>query len=208
MGSRCTRHRCQATVSAKITGRVVDVQAFAQLAQQRATLEAASVALWNAEPTFARSREQFERQVTSAQEFDSVKATYDAVRMSADVAHRDGQGGAGRRNGFADLSRCGFTRTGIGSIVDMDSLEVGVDVSESFINRAKPDQDVTVMFNAYPDWKLPATAEGPHRVVGNSSAGAAGRRRFFAAGERHARADGRRLGGVNHGGHCLHQETA
>jgi RND family efflux transporter MFP subunit len=50
----------------------------------------------------------------------------------------------------------GFTRTGIGTIVDMDSLEVEVDVSENFFNRVKPDQDVTVTLNAYPDWRIPA----------------------------------------------------
>ena len=32
----------------------------------------------------------------------------------------------------------GFTRTGIGTIVDMESLEIQVDVNEAFINRVKP----------------------------------------------------------------------
>ena len=32
----------------------------------------------------------------------------------------------------------GFTNTGICTIVDMNSLEVEVDVNESFINRVKP----------------------------------------------------------------------
>jgi RND family efflux transporter MFP subunit len=50
----------------------------------------------------------------------------------------------------------GFTRTGIGTIVDMDSLEVEVDVSESFINRVKPGQPATIKLNAYPDWEIPA----------------------------------------------------
>jgi RND family efflux transporter MFP subunit len=49
----------------------------------------------------------------------------------------------------------GFTRTGIGTIVDMDSLEVQVDVNENFINRVLPDQKVTARLNAYPDWRLP-----------------------------------------------------
>ena len=50
----------------------------------------------------------------------------------------------------------GFTRTGIGTIVDMESLEVEVDVSENFINRVRPNQDVTVKLNAYPSWDIPA----------------------------------------------------
>jgi RND family efflux transporter MFP subunit len=49
----------------------------------------------------------------------------------------------------------GFTRTGIGTIVDMDSLEVQVDVNESFINRVTAEQPVEITLNAYPDWKIP-----------------------------------------------------
>jgi HlyD family secretion protein len=51
----------------------------------------------------------------------------------------------------------GYTRTGIGTIVDMDSLEVEVDVSENFITRVHPGQTATVRLNAYPDWDIPAS---------------------------------------------------
>jgi RND family efflux transporter MFP subunit len=50
----------------------------------------------------------------------------------------------------------GFTRTGIGTIVDMDSLEVEVDVGESYIGRVQPKMPVEATLNAYPDWKIPA----------------------------------------------------
>ena len=50
----------------------------------------------------------------------------------------------------------GFTRTGICTIVDMDSLEVEVDVNEAYINRVFPGQPATVALNAYPDIHLPA----------------------------------------------------
>ena len=50
----------------------------------------------------------------------------------------------------------GFTRTGICTIVDMDSIEVQVDVNEKFINRVTPNQPVTVTLNSYPDTRLPA----------------------------------------------------
>lgn len=50
----------------------------------------------------------------------------------------------------------GFTRTGIGTIVDMDSLEIQVDVNESFIQRVHPGQRVEATLNAYPDWRIPA----------------------------------------------------
>jgi RND family efflux transporter MFP subunit len=49
-----------------------------------------------------------------------------------------------------------FTRSGIGTIVDMDSLEIEVDVNENFINRVLPAQPVEATLNAYPDWKIPA----------------------------------------------------
>jgi RND family efflux transporter MFP subunit len=50
----------------------------------------------------------------------------------------------------------GFTRTGIGTIVDMDSLEVEVDVNEAYINRVQPKQPVDSVLNAYPDWRIPS----------------------------------------------------
>lgn len=49
----------------------------------------------------------------------------------------------------------GFTRTGIGTIVDMDSLEVEVDVNESYIGRVQPNMPITATLNAYADWPIP-----------------------------------------------------
>ncbi|MGD8580120.1 MAG: efflux RND transporter periplasmic adaptor subunit [Lysobacterales bacterium] len=49
----------------------------------------------------------------------------------------------------------GFTRTGIGTVVDMDSLEVEVDVNEAYIKRVSPGQAVVATLDAYPDWKIP-----------------------------------------------------
>jgi len=49
-----------------------------------------------------------------------------------------------------------FTRTGICTIVDMDSLEIEVDVNEAYIQRVAADQLVTATLDAYPDWKIPA----------------------------------------------------
>src|SRR6266480_6755051 len=50
----------------------------------------------------------------------------------------------------------GFTRTGIATIDDMSSLEVGVDVNESYIARVRSGQPVTAVLDAYPDWQMPA----------------------------------------------------
>ncbi|MDR2011886.1 MAG: efflux RND transporter periplasmic adaptor subunit [Rhodanobacter sp.] len=49
----------------------------------------------------------------------------------------------------------GFTRTGIGTIVDMDSLEIEVDVNESYIHRVAEKQPTEAVLDAYPDWKIP-----------------------------------------------------
>lgn len=50
----------------------------------------------------------------------------------------------------------GFTRTGICTIVDMSSLEIEVDVSESYINRVQAGQRVEATLDAYGDWRIPA----------------------------------------------------
>ena len=204
--------RRQATVSAKVTGKVVEVlieegkrvardeviarlddtnaraaveQARAQRAQADANLVAARVALDNAVPTFKRNEQQLAKAVISAQTFDTAKAAYDAARTSVDVAKRAVEVAAANlayseRNledtvvrapftGIVTVKAAqpgemvspisaggGYTRTGIGTIVDMDSLEIEVDVSENFINRVHPDQPVTAHLNAYPDWSIPA----------------------------------------------------
>jgi HlyD family secretion protein len=50
----------------------------------------------------------------------------------------------------------GFTRTGVGTIVDMDSLEIEVDVNEAYINRVRANQPAQAVLDAYPDWTIPA----------------------------------------------------
>lgn len=51
----------------------------------------------------------------------------------------------------------GFTRTGIATVVDMKSLEVEVDMNESYIARVKPGQKAISTLDAYPDWQIPST---------------------------------------------------
>lgn len=48
-----------------------------------------------------------------------------------------------------------FTRTGICTVVDMESLEIEIDVNESYINRVSPGQAVEATLDAYPEWKIP-----------------------------------------------------
>ncbi len=50
----------------------------------------------------------------------------------------------------------GFTRTGICTIIDNDSLEIEVDVNEAYIQRVAPGQRVSTVLDAYPDWRIPS----------------------------------------------------
>ena len=203
--------RRQATVSSKITGKVVEVlieegqrvadseiiarlddtnaraavaQAAAVVEQQRASLTAMQVAFDNVGPSFDRSRRQFAAAFISAQAFDDAKTNYDAARASLDVAAHavtvaEATLALTQRNlddtvvrapfaGIVTVKAAqqgemvspvsaggGFTRTGIGTIVDMDSLEVEVDVSENFISRVAAGQRVAITLNAYPDRRVP-----------------------------------------------------
>jgi RND family efflux transporter MFP subunit len=56
---------------------------------------------------------------------------------------------------ISPMSVGGFTRTGICTIVDMSSLEIEVDVSESYINRVEPGQPVEATLDSYPNWRIP-----------------------------------------------------
>ncbi|ANV99824.1 efflux RND transporter periplasmic adaptor subunit [Bradyrhizobium icense] len=58
---------------------------------------------------------------------------------------------------ISPMSVGGFTRTGICTIVDMDSIEIEVDVNEAFIGRVTPGGAVNAVLDAYPDWTIPAS---------------------------------------------------
>jgi RND family efflux transporter MFP subunit len=160
-------------------------QVRAQAAAARSLLAAAQVAFRNAQPIFERNQKQQSAGFLSAQDFDNARAAFDAARTAFDVQQRavevaDTAVAAAQRNLTDTVIRApftgivtykgaqpgeivspqaaggGYTRTGIGTIVDMDSLEVEVDVSENFINRVHPGQPATVRLNAYPDWDIAA----------------------------------------------------
>jgi RND family efflux transporter MFP subunit len=156
----------------------------AQLLQAQANLASAQTAYDDAKPIFERNEKQKNAAVISAQSFDEARAQYNAARNTWLVAQSavDSARAAvavAQRNQDDTVVRApfsgvvtekaaqpgemvspisaggGFTRTGIGTIVDMDSLEVEVDVSENFINRVTPQQPVSIKLNAYPDWQIP-----------------------------------------------------
>jgi RND family efflux transporter MFP subunit len=160
-------------------------QARAQVAQAEAILEASKQALDDAKPIFNRNVRQFEAKVISEQALDIAKQTYNAAEQDYNVRTRAlelarAQLIVAQRSEDDTIVRApfsgvvtvkaaqageivspnsaggAFTRTGICTIVDMDSLEVEVDVSENFINRVKSKQPATIKLNAYPDWEIPA----------------------------------------------------
>ena len=75
-----------------------------------------------------------------------VRSPYDGIVVSKDA----------QRGEIVSPSSAGggFTRTGIATVVDMNSLEVEVDVNESYIARVKENQPVDSILDAYPDWKI------------------------------------------------------
>jgi RND family efflux transporter MFP subunit len=77
-----------------------------------------------------------------------VRAPFDAIVVSKD---------AQRGEMVSPVSAGGgFSRTGIATLVDMTSLEIEVDVSESYIARVQPGQPLTAVLDAYPEWHIPA----------------------------------------------------
>ena len=204
--------RRRATVSSKITGKVVemnveegmairegqvlarldDVQFKASLALAEAQAEAARRSVRESEVRLDEARLSLGRttrlvadklvtaaEVDTAQaQVDSLAARIEAAREQVRVAER--QIDVERTNLDNTVVRApftgvaiskdaqagemvspnsaggGFTRTGICTIVDMSSLEIEVDVNESYINRVQDRQPVTAVLNAYPDWQIPA----------------------------------------------------
>jgi len=204
--------RRQATVSAKITGKVsellieegqrveegqvlarlepIDAEAQrslsqSQLAAARSEVARAQVQLAMAEKTLRRQREMRTRNLVAQASLDQAESERDALRVAVTSATRNVQVAADGltlsdigvdntvvRAPFAGVIVAkaaqegeivspisgggGFTRTGIGTLVDMDSLEVQVDVNEAYIGRVQPRMPVEAVLNAYPEWKIPA----------------------------------------------------
>ena len=119
-----------------------------------AEVDAARAAVDSLDARIRASREQVqvaERQV--ALERTNLDSTIIRAPFAGVVISKDAQPG----EMVSPVSAGGgFTRTGIGTIVDMRSLEIEVDVNESYINRVKPEQGVTAVLDAYPDFQIPA----------------------------------------------------
>jgi len=160
-------------------------QASAQLDYAKAGVAETEVNLANAQREFERQSSLVEQHFVSQSALDAARTTRDALRAQLETQKSNIQVSertlnVAQRNLDDTIVRApfggivtvkaaqpgeivspisaggGFTRTGIGTIVDMDSLEVQVDVNENFINRVTPGQRVNAKLNAYPDWQIPA----------------------------------------------------
>ena len=160
-------------------------QASAQLEYAKATLTETQVNLANAQRDYDRQKSLLQGHFVSQAAVDNAQTSVDALRAqlatqrsNVDVVARAMS--VAQRNLDDTIVRApfsgivtvkaaqpgemvspisaggGFTRTGIGTIVDMDSLEIQVDVNENFINRVRSGQQATAKLNAYPDWQIPA----------------------------------------------------
>ena len=158
--------------------------AEAEAASAKSALAETRVRLVEAEKKLTRTTKLTSDRVVSAEEFDTAEASAKSLqarleRQTAECTVAEHQvavwkqqmedmvirapfeGVAVSKNAqpgemISPISAGGgFTRTGIGTIVDMRSLEIEVDVNESYINRVRPGQEVQASLDAYPDWKIP-----------------------------------------------------
>ncbi|MDP7692689.1 MAG: efflux RND transporter periplasmic adaptor subunit [Vicinamibacterales bacterium] len=204
--------RRRATVSSKVTGRLVEVlveegmavrqgqvlarlddsSVQAQLALAEARLAAARLGIAEqavrhreSELTLGRTRRLVDEGVVGAADLDAAKAEVESLEARIALAReqvvvvereidvlrtqlndmeikapftgvaisKDAEEG----EMISPVSAGGgFTRTGVCTIVDMGSLEIEVDVNESYINRVRDDQRVVANLDAYPEWDIPA----------------------------------------------------
>ena len=122
------------------------------IAEQQADIARTAVASYKARIALVREQvSASEAKIRMAQqEIDNciVRAPFDGIVVSKD---------AQRGEMVSPVSAGGgFTRTGIATLVDMSSLEIEVDVNESYIARVREGQPLTAVLDAYPDWRIPA----------------------------------------------------
>ena len=159
--------------------------ANAQIVAARAALAEIDAQLRSARLERNRLRDLADRKLTSASSLDTAEANYDALaarletgRENVKVSERnsalaqDAVDNMTIRAPFGGMvvsknaqpgemispvsAGGGFTRTGICTIVDMESLEIEVDVNEAYIQRVLPGQRVSATLDAYPSWQIPA----------------------------------------------------
>ncbi len=162
-----------------VVARLDDSNYAAALKQAEAQERQAKAALEDVTPIFERYKRLQSQNAISTDQFENERAAYDTARTALEVSGaavalaRSNEGFTTVRAPFDGVVTVkvaqvgdivspstaggGNTFTGIATIVDMDSLEVDVDVSENYIDRVRAEQKATIQLTAYPDWDIPAT---------------------------------------------------
>ncbi len=204
--------RRRATVSSKVTGKVLEVfveegtavrkgqvlarlddsQVRAALAVAEAQLEASrrgaaedEARLREAELTLGRREQLIKDKIIGKAELDSARAEVESIKARISLSQQQVKVSESlvsqHRTDLADMTvrapfdgvaiskdaqpgemispvsaGGGFTRSGIGTIVDMSSLEIEVDVAEQYISSVRPGQPIEAVLDAYKDWRIPA----------------------------------------------------
>lgn len=204
--------RRRATIAAKITGQIIDMQVEegmhvkkdqilarfddsnivaaiktleAEVAAAEAAINEIDVNLKNAQRNFNRNRSLHENGIITTKVLDDSRALYEGTLARRGLAQKQIAVSQARlwelkkehdnytiRAPFEGIAVSkdaqvgeivspisaggGFTRTGIATIVDMDSLEIEVDINEYVIAKVTVGQKVTATLDAYPNWHIPA----------------------------------------------------
>jgi len=123
-----------------------NVASEADLTKAEAKVGVLRAQLGQAQANFQTARLDAERSATVLDKH-KIRAPFGGV-----VVDRSAQPG----EMISPMSAGGFTRTGICTIVDMDSIEIEVDVNEAFIGRVRAGGAIAAVLDAYPDWTIPA----------------------------------------------------
>jgi len=183
-GTRVTEGQLLATLDDSDTRRALD-SARADRDSTQAAIADFEVQLRNAENELRRTQQLVKEGVQTEQALDAATTAADSLRAKINLAKQQVIGSEARiREQQQAVDNCtirapyagivvskdaqvgemvspvsaggGFTRTGIATIVDLHSNEIEVDVSESYIAKVQPNQPVTAILDAYPDWSIPA----------------------------------------------------
>jgi HlyD family secretion protein len=157
----------------------------AEVGAAEATIAEISVNLKNMKKNLTRNRSLYKTGVITVKELDDSETLFDGTFARLELAQKQIDVSRARlsemkqeldnytiRAPFAGIvvskdaqvgeivspisAGGGYTRTGIATIVDMESLEIEVDINESFIAKVKIGQKVTATLDAYPEWRIPA----------------------------------------------------
>jgi len=183
-GTRVAEGQLLATLDDSDARRALD-SAKADRDSSQAAIADFEVQLRNAEIELHRAQQLVKEGVQTQQALDAAVMTADSLRAKINLAKQQVAGTEARiREQQQAVDNCtirapyagivvskdaqvgemvspvsaggGFTRTGIATIVDLHSNEIEVDVSESYIAKVQPNQPVTAILDAYPDWSIPA----------------------------------------------------